>query len=86
MAKTLSIPATAGNASAGRRHPIRRLQQLQSARDYGHQGLDHQRPPELRGKVVEAPAYAKDNTLSMSSDSHDLGIFAFTFGVYQVGP
>ncbi len=36
--------------------------------------------------VVEAPAYAKDNTLTMSSNSDDFGIFAFTFGVYQTGP
>ena len=36
--------------------------------------------------VVEAPAYSKDNTLTMSSNSDDFGIFAFTFGVYQTGP
>lgn len=36
--------------------------------------------------VIEAPAYAKDNTLTMSSNSDDFGIFAFTFGVYQAGP
>ncbi|MDA1129068.1 MAG: redoxin domain-containing protein [Chloroflexi bacterium] len=36
--------------------------------------------------VVEAPAYAKDVTFSMSSNSDDFGIFAFTFGVYQKGP
>ena len=36
--------------------------------------------------VVEAPAYAKDNALTMSSNSDDFGIFAFTFGVYQTGP
>ena len=36
--------------------------------------------------VVEAPAYAKDNALTLSSNSVDFGIFAFTFGVYQTGP
>ena len=36
--------------------------------------------------VVEAPAYAFDNALTMSSNSDDFGIFAFTFGVYQTGP
>ena len=36
--------------------------------------------------VVEAPAYATDNALTMSSNSDDFGIFAFTFGVYQIGP
>ncbi|PKB70569.1 MAG: hypothetical protein BZY87_09960 [SAR202 cluster bacterium Io17-Chloro-G6] len=36
--------------------------------------------------VVEAPAYSKDNVLTMSSNSDDFGIFAFTFGVYQTGP
>ena len=36
--------------------------------------------------VVEAPTYAKDNALTMSSNSDDFGIFAFTFGVYQTGP
>ncbi|MCH8988785.1 MAG: redoxin domain-containing protein [Chloroflexi bacterium] len=36
--------------------------------------------------VVEAPAYAKDNALTMSSNSDDFGIFAFTFGVYRTGP
>ena len=36
--------------------------------------------------VVEAPAYATDNALTMSSNSDDFGIFAFTFGVYQTGP
>ncbi len=36
--------------------------------------------------VVEAPAYSQDNSLTMSSNSDDFGIFAFTFGVYQTGP
>ena len=36
--------------------------------------------------VVEAPAYAMDNALTMSSNSDDFGVFAFTFGVYQTGP
>ncbi|MDA0264073.1 MAG: redoxin domain-containing protein [Chloroflexi bacterium] len=36
--------------------------------------------------VVEAPAYSQDNALTMSSNSDDFGIFAFTFGVYQTGP
>ena len=36
--------------------------------------------------VVEAPAYAINNALTMSSNSDDFGIFAFTFGVYQSGP
>ncbi len=36
--------------------------------------------------VVDAPAYAKDRTLQMSSNSEDFGIFALTFGVYQEGP
>jgi len=36
--------------------------------------------------VIEAPAYAKDFALTMSSNSDDFGIFAFTFGVYQKGP
>jgi thiol-disulfide isomerase/thioredoxin len=36
--------------------------------------------------VVEAPAYSKENALTMSSNSDDFGIFAFTFGIYQTGP
>ena len=36
--------------------------------------------------VVEASAYAEDNALTMSSNSDDFGIFAFTFGVYRTGP
>ena len=36
--------------------------------------------------VVDAPAYAIDNSLSMSSNSDDFGIFAFTFGIYRTGP
>ena len=36
--------------------------------------------------VIEAPEYSKDNLLTMSSNSDDFGIFAFTFGVYETGP
>ena len=36
--------------------------------------------------LIEAPAYSKDNALTMGSNSDDFGIFAFTFGVYQTGP
>jgi len=36
--------------------------------------------------VIEAPGYTKDNQLTMSSNSGDFGIFAFTFGVYETGP
>jgi thiol-disulfide isomerase/thioredoxin len=36
--------------------------------------------------VIEAPGYTKDNQLTMSSNSDDFGIFAFTFGVYETGP
>lgn len=37
-------------------------------------------------KVIEAPGFAKDNRLTMSSNSDDFSIFAFTFGVYETGP
>ena len=36
--------------------------------------------------VIEAPGFAKDNRLTMSSNSDDFSIFAFTFGVYETGP
>ena len=36
--------------------------------------------------IIEAPAYSKDNKLTMSSNSDDFEIFAFTFGVYETGP
>ena len=36
--------------------------------------------------IIEAPAYSKDNKLTMSSNSDDFEIFAFTFGVYEAGP
>lgn len=36
--------------------------------------------------VIEASGYTKDNQLTMSSNSDDFGIFAFTFGVYETGP
>ena len=36
--------------------------------------------------VIEAPEYTKDNLLTLSSNSDDFGIFAFTFGVYETGP
>lgn len=36
--------------------------------------------------VIAAPGYAKDNLLTMSSNSDDFNIFAFTFGVYETGP
>ncbi|MCH7841222.1 MAG: redoxin domain-containing protein [Chloroflexi bacterium] len=36
--------------------------------------------------VIEAQGYAEDNKLTMSSNSDDFGIFAFTFGVYETGP
>jgi thiol-disulfide isomerase/thioredoxin len=36
--------------------------------------------------VIEAPGYAKDNSFTMSSNSDDFSIFAFTFGVYETGP
>jgi len=36
--------------------------------------------------VIEAPGYTKDNLLTMSSNSDDFGIYAFTFGVYETGP
>ena len=36
--------------------------------------------------VIDASIYGQDNTLTMSSNSEDFQIFAFTFGVYQTGP
>ena len=36
--------------------------------------------------IIEAPAYSKDNKLTMNSNSDDFEIFAFTFGVYETGP
>ncbi len=33
--------------------------------------------------IVENPNYLRRQTLRMSSDSADFGLFAFTFGVYQ---
>ena len=36
--------------------------------------------------MIEAPGYTKDNLLTMSSNSEDFSIFAFTFGVYETGP
>ena len=37
-------------------------------------------------QVIGAPEYSKDNLLTLSSNSDDFGIFAFTFGVYETGP
>jgi thiol-disulfide isomerase/thioredoxin len=37
-------------------------------------------------RVVEHPTYYAKQTLRMSSNSPDFGIFAFTFGVYREGP
>ncbi len=36
--------------------------------------------------IIEAPAYSKDNNLTMSSNSDDFEMFAFTFGAYETGP
>ena len=36
--------------------------------------------------VIETQDFAKDNLLTMSSNSDDFNIFAFTFGVYETGP
>ena len=36
--------------------------------------------------LIEAPAYSEDNALTMSSNSDDFRVFAFTFGIYQTGP
>ena len=35
--------------------------------------------------VVSNPSYVRRETLRMSSNSPDFGLFAFTFGVYQKG-
>ena len=37
-------------------------------------------------RIVENPSYVQDNTLRMSSNSYDFGLFAFTFGIYREGP
>ena len=37
-------------------------------------------------RIIEAPAYSKDNNLTMSPNSDDFEMFAFTFGVYETGP
>ncbi|MDP6497534.1 MAG: redoxin domain-containing protein [Dehalococcoidia bacterium] len=36
--------------------------------------------------VIEDQAYTKDNLLTMSSNSDDFSVFAFTFGAYEKGP
>ena len=36
--------------------------------------------------IIDATAYSQDNNLTMSSNSDDFEIFAFTFGVYETGP
>ncbi len=37
-------------------------------------------------EIVNSPAYTQGQTLRLSSNSADFGLFAFTFGVYQEGP
>ena len=37
-------------------------------------------------RVVENPAYVQRKTLRLSVDSAHLGVYAFTFGIYSVGP
>ena len=36
--------------------------------------------------VISNPSYVRSETLKMSSNSLDFGLFAFTFGVYDTGP
>ena len=36
--------------------------------------------------TIEATAYSQDNNLTMSSNSDDFEMFAFTFGAYETGP
>ena len=36
--------------------------------------------------VISNPSYVQRETLEMSSNSSDFGLFAFTFGVYDTGP
>ena len=36
--------------------------------------------------VISNPSYVRRETLKMSSNSPDFGLFAFTFGVYATGP
>ena len=36
--------------------------------------------------VISNPSYVRRETLKMSSNSPDFGLFAFTFGVYDTGP
>ena len=37
-------------------------------------------------EIVNSPTYTQGQTLRLSSNSADFGLFAFTFGVYQEGP
>lgn len=37
-------------------------------------------------KVIEDQSYTQDNLLTLSSNSDDFSIFAFTFGAYETGP
>ncbi len=37
-------------------------------------------------KVIEDQSYTQDNLLTLSSNSDDFSIFAFTFGAYESGP
>lgn len=45
----------------------------------------YRRPPTLYN-VISNPSYIQGETLKMSSNSPDFGLFAFTFGVYDTGP